>query len=497
MAWIRPVGSLAITAASNPYVAISGLSLTLVSPGMTINIGSRTHKEGKDYSILGVNATGATVGGIPANSIQLEENFPTTNASPGVAFIIDQLSLQGNVQGTIMAQQTRILNRLEEVLGAGTAIDVNSRMIDLNKGNATALSQILWEIAGVDQFKVEQRTISGFEYLVFSATDDGTTWVDLMRFGRNATAGYINPLGHLGMPGLPSGRLTLSSTSSITEADVVGSAFVYYTPVIGDTFPQYDGTLWNSRSFTQLTLTLATQHLTNTNYDVYLAWVAGAPFIGTGPAWTSATARGTGTGTTELEVFGGYMVNKNSITLRNGATTNVIPARQALFVGGFRTTGAGLTEDSLAKRFLSNLFSPVNRTMIRRDPASSWTDGNATIHQAHGLAANMVEYFHCVAGRPVDAENQFTVTNSSANWRTPFCGVGVDSITVDGSTINSPVTVNSTTLSLLRARYTGTPGLGYHYLAMLERSDNTGGDTTAWIGVQGFYKSGLTAVTWN
>jgi hypothetical protein len=51
MAWIRPVGSLAITAASNPYVAISGLSLTLVSPGMTINIGSRTHKEGKDYSL--------------------------------------------------------------------------------------------------------------------------------------------------------------------------------------------------------------------------------------------------------------------------------------------------------------------------------------------------------------------------------------------------------------------------------------------------------------
>ncbi len=85
---------------------------------------------------------------------------------------------------------------------------------------------------------------------------------------------------------------------------------------------------------------------------------AGVVTLGTSVAWSSDTATGTGAGTCEVEIFQGRMVNKQSMTVRFGSSsgnTATVAARQFTIAGGFRASADGLTEDSYAKRYVSNL----------------------------------------------------------------------------------------------------------------------------------------------
>lgn len=195
--------------------------------------------------------------------------------------------------------------------------------------------------------------------------------VDTVDYGNPATvtnSGNVNdavfdfeiPAGPPGASGAdggpigPQGRLSLTSGVSVTESDVTGATAVYLVPDGVNLFPIYDGSAWQNRPLSEMTLTLnATAHPTTSGFDVWVAWQSDAMIIGTGPAWSSVTAgassRGTGAGTTEIEIFEGRIVNKNAIVLKNGsATYSSVPARQATLVGGFLTIAAGQTSDSKA-----------------------------------------------------------------------------------------------------------------------------------------------------
>ena len=80
---------------------------------------------------------------------------------------------------------------------------------------------------------------------------------------------------------------------------------------------------------------------TNSNYDLFV-WNDGGTYRCTrGPAWSSDTARGTGAGTTELQLLNGILTNKNAIT--NGPAAN-----KGTYVGTVRTNGSSQVDFQLA-----------------------------------------------------------------------------------------------------------------------------------------------------
>jgi len=277
------------------------------------------------------------------------------------------------------------------------------------------------------------------------------------------------------------GRLTLTSATPITTGDVTGATTVYFTPYKGNVIALYDGTDWVPAVFSELSQ--ATTDSTkspaavanSSNYDVFVWNDAGTLRATRGPAWTSDTARGTGAGTTELEVLEGRYVNKVAIT--NGPA-----ARRGLYVGTVRSDGSAQINDSLLLRHIWNNYNRVCRPMRAIDATNSWTYTTASYRQANASTANQLDYLaglseDCVSAR-VDAYAANTgVINSAAMG----VGVGVDSTTVNSAQITiTPNVVVANGVTTPSAIYRGYPGIGRHFLAWLEYSTASG--TTTWSG---------------
>jgi len=142
----------------------------------------------------------------------------------------------------------------------------------------------------------------------------------------------------------PQGRLTLVTATPVMTSDQVSKTAVYYTPYNGNLVPIYNGTSFTPIEFSELTLTLAAQHATNTIYDVFVWSESGVMTIGTGPAWDTSTAgsgdRGTGASTTEITRINGVLVNSVSATMRNSSTTYSVGANLATYVGSILIDGS-------------------------------------------------------------------------------------------------------------------------------------------------------------
>ncbi|MBB3399645.1 MULTISPECIES: hypothetical protein [unclassified Rhizobium] len=81
---------------------------------------------------------------------------------------------------------------------------------------------------------------------------------------------------------------------------------------------------------------------------------------------------GLGAGTSELESYKDLLVNKNTITLRtdaNSGDTISISARQATYLGSFRTTANGVATDTASQRLLFNAWNPIARRLFKANPA--------------------------------------------------------------------------------------------------------------------------------
>jgi hypothetical protein len=297
------------------------------------------------------------------------------------------------------------------------------------------------------------------------------------------------------------GRLSLVSGDPVPEADVVGATSIYLIPALNNQTSLYNGSAWTQYTFDQLALTLVAAHAAGNNYDIWEFLDAGVVKIGSGPSWIagdtagSATSRGQGVGSTEVELFQGRIVNKNSMTVRNGSSTFTVAARRGRLRGSFRTTANGQTEDSKAKRLLFNVFNPELRPMLKVDTTGNWNYSVASWRQARGAADNQVEYLHGLAGRRVAASVVGNVYNSTTTVRNAAVGVGIDSATVDVSQRRTgAVIVNRFSPAI--AEYNGYPGLGYHSLKWLEMG--AGADVQTWVGDQdeiGYFQSGISAET--
>lgn len=294
----------------------------------------------------------------------------------------------------------------------------------------------------------------------------------------------------------PGGRITLTSGAAITPGDVTGSTTVYYTPYNHAKVPLYDGTNW--AIYTIATeLSQATSDATkspaavavSSNYDLFVWNDSGTLRLSRGPAWTSATGRGTGAGTTETERLNGRLVNKVSIS--NGPA-----AQRGLYVGTVRSDASAQLNDSGAKRNVWNAYNRTARMLRATDATNNWEYHVATWRQAHATATNQVEMVRGANDESMSARviAAFIPVGDVAYGA---AGIGLDSTSAlaSGCINHHAGQYSDNALCPAGAEWVGFPGLGYHYLAWLEWG-NGGADDIVWHGAFGVALSGIHGTCW-
>jgi hypothetical protein len=243
------------------------------------------------------------------------------------------------------------------------------------------------------------------------------------------------------------GRLTLTSGTTITTADVTAATSVYFAPLNGNLIALYNGSAWAYSAFTERTLSIAGL-AADTNHDVFIYDNAGTITL-EAVAWTDGTTRATA-----LALQDGIYVKTGTLTKR--------------YLGTFRTTSTiGQTEDSVSKRFLFNYYNRAIRFMKVVDTTDTWTYGTTAWQAARGQSTNKVDYVCGVADELVRATVLFRVQTGSGVAGS--MGVGVDSTTVNSAQlVQDVIALSASEAANGSAEYIGYPGLGYHYLQWIE-----------------------------
>jgi hypothetical protein len=280
----------------------------------------------------------------------------------------------------------------------------------------------------------------------------------------------------------PTGRLTLSTGTPVLTGSVAGATSVLYTPYTGAMAPIWNGSAWVPTAFAETTQLLTDTTLSpspaaaSSVYDYFL-WSNGGTIVCTrGPAWTSAAARGTGAGTSQLSRQSGLLVNQYAIT--NGPA-----AGYGLYVGSVATNasatvdfvlGSAASGGGLASLNLWNMFNRVLAQATVTDSGGSYTYTTATTRAARASNANRVNF---LCGLAEDAfaviyGNEIAVTANNGSWGA--IGVGLDSTTTwYGNQYEIAWSEGQTHDYALSADVVIPPQLGAHFIQALEIGDGT------------------------
>lgn len=185
----------------------------------------------------------------------------------------------------------------------------------------------------------------------------------------------------------------------------------------------------------------------------------GETFKLTTAAWASATAR-----TTDLAYQDGVAVKNGDATKR--------------YLGSFRTTGvSGQCEDSLANRYVWNMYNRVLRPMAVYETTNSWEYHTATWHAANASSANALAFIRGLNEDMVSAIVMAACNSSVAS--TIYSGIGVDS--TSSPTVSHVASLfNSTATGQAVVHYNALLSAGYHTLTWLEKGYGSG--TQTWYG---------------
>lgn len=262
------------------------------------------------------------------------------------------------------------------------------------------------------------------------------------------------------------GRLTLTTGTPVTTADVTAATSVLFTPYRGNRIACFDGTRWKMYTFSELSI--AVPAAANQMYDVFAVDSAGSIVLEV-LAWTSDTARATA------------LALQDGVLVKSGATTR-------RYLGSFRTTAvAGQTEDSYAKRYVWNYYNRVRRGMrAAPETTDSWTYTTATMRQANANAANQLDFVVGVAEVLAEVFALHRATNNNATVVGVSTSIGYDSTSAAATGVLMLGAAASDTLgafALPSASLRHYPAVGRHVYVWLEYSAATG--TTTWYGDAG------------
>lgn len=274
------------------------------------------------------------------------------------------------------------------------------------------------------------------------------------------------------MLGEPGGRLCVSSGSPVNPVGDDSADVVYFALYKHNRIALWNGTRWELKVIPVDLIVVGDTTLlaANTNYDVFIWNNAGTIAGMVGPAWTSATARGTGAGTTEIERKDGRWVNK--VAIAGGPA-----AQRGLYVGTIRTDGSSFVNDTPTKRHVWNNYNRVQRYMRNaQETTDAWAYASATIRQANGNAANQLDFVIGIDEDSVRAQVTGMIAANCGGSAVGYQGIGLDvtNAYVAGSHratggLNSAEITHTITAPLV-STWVGRPGIGRHFLAWLESS---------------------------
>ncbi|MBI3273339.1 MAG: hypothetical protein HYZ53_30400, partial [Planctomycetes bacterium] len=142
--------------------------------------------------------------------------------------------------------------------------------------------------------------------------------------------------------GVCEGRLTLTSGTPVTTADVTAAGTLFFTPYKGNRVALHDGSAWSVSTFTERSLSLTLT--SGKNYDVFLFDNAGTLTLELSAAWTNDTTRADA------------LAVQDGVYVKSGATTR-------RYLGTLRASAANQTEDSKTKRFVWNYYNRTHRAL--------------------------------------------------------------------------------------------------------------------------------------
>lgn len=276
------------------------------------------------------------------------------------------------------------------------------------------------------------------------------------------------------VPKLFQGRLTLTSGTPVTTADVTAATNVYLTPYRGNQIALYTGTVWQLLSFTEITHALGTI-TSGRPYDVF-AYISGGAVAVEKLAWTNDSTRATG-----LTTQDGVLVKSGDATRR--------------YVGTFYTTSTTTTEDSAQNRYLFNAHNPVDRSLVKTEATASWNYSTASFQQANNSTANEVRVMRGLDEEAVELSANAYFSNGAASNVIVYVGIGIDSSTVNSAQVSAPNSnyATASNFSPVYALYSGCPGVGRKTLRWLEYGFGSG--TQTWRGTNAPAIAGLIGKT--
>lgn len=250
------------------------------------------------------------------------------------------------------------------------------------------------------------------------------------------------------------GRLTLTSGTAVTTSDVTAAATLYFTPYKGNQIGLYNGSSWEMKTFSEISLSLS-GYTASKPYDIWAYDNSGTVTLDS-TVWTDGTTRATA------------LTTQDGVYVKSGATTR-------RYLGTIYITSAGgVTEDSLTKRFVWNYYNRVRRELRRFESTDSWTYSTATWRQARASTSNQVDVVIGAAESLVFLTVS-ALTQSSATAQARAISIGEDSTSSPSASAMKAIAYSSSAeFESVFASFSKVSAAGYHYYAWLEQGNGSG-----------------------
>lgn len=266
-----------------------------------------------------------------------------------------------------------------------------------------------------------------------------------------ATADFGNRLDRALQAVTPGGRLTTESGAPVSTSDRTAQSTLYYTPYIHNVISLWNGSDWVPTTFTETSLALGT--LTSGRpYDVY-GYLSGGALVLESLSWTNDTTRATA------------VTPQDGRYCKSGDKTR-------LLLGTFYTTATTTTEDSLARRYLCNVYNAIPRRFYATTAATyahtytttAWREWN------NGTNAQRINFVASIPNVTLTALMAASLTKVSSTGRVGYVNIGYDA--VDGTSNLSANAEGSVASSgganTLTVAVSLSPVPGRHFLAVTQ-----------------------------
>lgn len=285
--------------------------------------------------------------------------------------------------------------------------------------------------------------------------------------------------------------LTANITQELRPVGVASSS-IYYEPFRGNQIP-IGGV---PTTFTALTLALDSNsghtgyQQSGKVFDLFVYNDSGTIRLGSGPAWTSDTARADA-----VTMTNGIWVNSGTITLRFGSAsgnTTSVSAGNATLVGTFRAVANGQAHirwtgiDATCDLIFASIYHPVTYPVYNHDTTDSWAYATGTCRQKRASGNNQINVLNPLPGHAVvNLRDHALSVRAASSSGASMNGIGYDSTTASHAqaTVEYGNELTASHYSNHLAEIVHNPGLGYHYYAALE--NNSSASNVNWHGDAG------------